>query len=548
MSTDRANDTKQKPNVHVRLSGARSHLCACTQPWPCPKADDTGHYPVSYSDEDPLRPIRCNCGDGWPCTRNEPTSEAPTSPPCRSVLMIGGADFPCDWPTDDRGKHPGWAHANKNCQAIWGKGNKPNTTLYDGQARERAERRNCTCPPGGIDPECHGPAEASSQATTYELAYGRGYEDGVEQEKANQVGTLTLPGEGSEVLVDGTRYRVHLEPITTGKTVVVEEPRFRHQTPGHGKWWQLMHADHHRTGPVFSCPFCHPKRSLVEAVEVHRAWCAEHDIEPDTLRKLTEDRHDVIIGVRRNAVLAEQVAQASAEELNAELARRGWKLAFDLTESSARWAIEHDAQEAKKIDVTGGDEPDWKARYEQAVIDHHDYDRGYREGRESGDLQREHAIAALCEAIRLTVEYVGTETLHPLPGWAWYDALTTYAPDTVSSFQASPWLPSDADLDAIRADLKASRAEGGKVFLNHPATVYLPGRGYFAVESNVWNVATQESTVTLGQRLEFPGQDCPSFGCGLAKGHESMHMSGGLAEQIDRQREKNARAFTDEDR
>ena len=35
----------------------------------------------------------------------------------------------------------------------------------------------------------------------------------------------------------------------------------------------------------------------------------------------------------------------------------------------------------------------------------------------------------LCEAIRLTVEYVGTETLCPVEGWSWFDALTKYRPD-----------------------------------------------------------------------------------------------------------------------
>ena len=44
------------------------------------------------------------------------------------------------------------------------------------------------------------------------------------------------------------------------------------------------------------------------------------------------------------------------------------------------------------------------------------------------------AVEDLTEAIRLTVEYVGTETLHPIEGWSWYDALLKYAPEKVSPF------------------------------------------------------------------------------------------------------------------
>ena len=40
----------------------------------------------------------------------------------------------------------------------------------------------------------------------------------------------------------------------------------------------------------------------------------------------------------------------------------------------------------------------------------------------------------LCEAIRLTVEYVGTERLHPGVGWSWFDALSKYRPDMAQQF------------------------------------------------------------------------------------------------------------------
>jgi hypothetical protein len=46
----------------------------------------------------------------------------------------------------------------------------------------------------------------------------------------------------------------------------------------------------------------------------------------------------------------------------------------------------------------------------------------------------EHAIDELCEAIRLTVEYVGTETLYPGEGWSWFDALNKYRPDLAQHF------------------------------------------------------------------------------------------------------------------
>jgi hypothetical protein len=48
------------------------------------------------------------------------------------------------------------------------------------------------------------------------------------------------------------------------------------------------------------------------------------------------------------------------------------------------------------------------------------------------------AVRELTEAIRLTVEYVGTETLPPKPGWSWFDALAKYAPETATSFWHGP--------------------------------------------------------------------------------------------------------------
>lgn len=38
---------------------------------------------------------------------------------CPAALNLAGEHFACDWPADDHGKHPGWAHANKDAQAVW---------------------------------------------------------------------------------------------------------------------------------------------------------------------------------------------------------------------------------------------------------------------------------------------------------------------------------------------------------------------------------------------------------------------------------------------
>lgn len=51
----------------------------------------------------------------------------------------------------------------------------------------------------------------------------------------------------------------------------------------------------------------------------------------------------------------------------------------------------------------------------------------------SAEARREFTLDAVVEefteAIRLSVEYVGVETLPPVRGWSWYDAMRKYAPD-----------------------------------------------------------------------------------------------------------------------
>lgn len=38
---------------------------------------------------------------------------------CDAALSIKGEHFPCDWPTGENGRHDGWAHSNRDAEAIW---------------------------------------------------------------------------------------------------------------------------------------------------------------------------------------------------------------------------------------------------------------------------------------------------------------------------------------------------------------------------------------------------------------------------------------------
>lgn len=46
----------------------------------------------------------------------------------------------------------------------------------------------------------------------------------------------------------------------------------------------------------------------------------------------------------------------------------------------------------------------------------------------------EQAVHDVADALRLTVEYVGTGTLPPIEGWSWYDALRKHAPHMLTGF------------------------------------------------------------------------------------------------------------------
>lgn len=55
------------------------------------------------------------------------------------------------------------------------------------------------------------------------------------------------------------------------------------------------------------------------------------------------------------------------------------------------------------------------------------------------------AVKELTEAIRLTVEYVGTRTLPPVEGWSWYDAMLKYAPEKAEAFKSPVHLGPEAE-------------------------------------------------------------------------------------------------------
>lgn len=284
------------------------------------------HYPIGKAiDMMPTSeigpPWRCNCGESWPC----PTYDAQAAernrkwnlpvtpgPACRGMLMIGGASFPCDWPTDSRGKHKGWAHANKNVQAIWGKGDKPHDQLMSGeQARERAE-------------QWQGAA-----------AYDRGFNDGVERERERAASRFA------------TIDKMWVDENGLNLTATVHDPK--------PDLLDEVIKDSNSC-PSFGCGY---------------DYGHEGDHEP---------------GSQPYSSLADAVSRASAEELNAVLAERGWKLAFNLS-------------------------------FEPGAVEY-------------AEMTRQ-----LCEAIRLTVEYVGTDMLPPIDGWSWYDALKKHEPMTAARFR-----------------------------------------------------------------------------------------------------------------
>lgn len=76
-------------------------------------------------------------------------------------------------------------------------------------------------------------------------------------------------------------------------------------------------------------------------------------------------------------------------------------------------------------------------------------------------LQRD--VDVLVEALRLTVEYVGNDTLPALEGWAWFEALQRVRPDVAQRFVERPVLSDRADdgnlVRHARRELEAARVE-----------------------------------------------------------------------------------------
>lgn len=83
----------------------------------------------------------------------------------------------------------------------------------------------------------------------------------------------------------------------------------------------------------------------------------------------------------------------------------------------------------------------------------------------------ETAVHELCEAIRLTAEYVGPKTLPAIDGWSWFDALVKYAPETAQVFSQAGWghlspaaVPAPLDPGAVS---DADRVGDAETFLAH---------------------------------------------------------------------------------
>lgn len=62
------------------------------------------------------------------------------------------------------------------------------------------------------------------------------------------------------------------------------------------------------------------------------------------------------------------------------------------------------------------------------------------QGKDESNAAAVAAIDDLADAIRLTVEYVGNDTLPALAGWSWFDALMRYHPEIAEEFERNPIL------------------------------------------------------------------------------------------------------------
>ena len=91
------------------------------------------------------------------------------------------------------------------------------------------------------------------------------------------------------------------------------------------------------------------------------------------------------------------------------------------------------------------------------------------------------AIRELCEALRLTVEYVGTGLLPPNEGWSWFCALKKYSPDDAAYLKAeyekrvgvlTPEEPNDSETpDVAYSRQVASNEATMKAFFDEVSTM-----------------------------------------------------------------------------
>ena len=110
------------------------------------------------------------------------------------------------------------------------------------------------------------------------------------------------------------------------------------------------------------------------------------------------------------------------------------------------------------------------------------------------------ATTELTEAIRLTVEYTGNETLPAVEGWSWFDALRKYAPEAAQVFVDSPLVfPADTprtidtpeEADELPRDTLIRERDG-----------FLRVKLY----DNRWLLAVEHNSHTASGSLEFPAE------------------------------------------
>lgn len=122
------------------------------------------------------------------------------------------------------------------------------------------------------------------------------------------------------------------------------------------------------------------------------------------------------------------------------------------------------------------------------------------------------AIEELTEAIRFTVEYVGTETLPPIVGWSWFDALSKYAPEKAGRFR--PTHQSERT-DTAEVELRTAvgrvvaRMSKRNVDHRHPDEIGewgVRGRAYFYAGDVIEDIVALRMALGLGPLDPTPAQ------------------------------------------